>query len=344
MSFTVSYTPQTLLYRRPARTSRGQYVEHRALLVTLRDEAHPERRGVGECAPLPDLSLDRDLARLPSIDHLDGPPEPAKFEHFPALLMALETAWRDLQHNASGILFDNDFSRGRIALPINGLVWMSDCPTMLREAERKVRDGFRCVKLKIGGQPFEEEVALVAAVRALAPPERLTIRLDANGAFEPADALRRLDSLEPFQIHSIEQPIRSGQAEQLAQICKRSPIPIALDEELIPATNDDDRQRLLDKILPQYVVLKPTLHGGLSGARRWCQLAKERGIASWVTSALESNIGLNAVCQLAADLYAADGREPMPQGLGTGQLFTSNNPSRLELVGDKMHFRNHLVQ
>lgn len=331
---------RTLRFRRPARTSRGEYLIHQCHYVGLVGEDN--QLYLGEASPLPGLSIDdvpdfkEQLQRIASeycdtqtIDNDDR-------QHFPAAVMAVECAARCMALSNAHRLYDNPFSRGEVGIPINGLVWMDSLEAMRQAAEQKVEAGFRCVKLKIGSHDFDSELELVRHLRSLAPDHKLTIRLDANGAFTPNDALHKLERLAPLGIHSIEQPLRAGQWAQQADICKHSPIPIALDEELIGVCGDE-QQRLLDTIQPQFIVIKPTLHGGLTGAEQWRDLAAQRHIGSWLTSALESNLGLNAVAQLAAHLYGNQ-TDMMPQGLGTGQLFEKNAPSTLTLKGDVMWY------
>ena len=248
---------------------------------------------------------------------------------WPSLRFGLETALRDLCNGGRHHLFDSSWSRGETGLLINGLVWMGDRDTMRRRIEAKLAEGFRCIKVKIGGIDFAEELALLASIRSVAPDVEL--RLDANGAFPPSEALGCLDRLARYDIHSIEQPVRQGQWSEMAAICRRSPIPVALDEELIGLNDDALRRAMLDEIAPAYIILKPTLTGGWRASDEWIAAARERGIGWWATSALESDIGLNAIAQ-----WVATYEPEMPQGLGTGQLFTDNVPSPLSLRGDRL--------
>ena len=232
------------------------------------------------------------------------------------------------------MLFDTPFARGEEGIPINGLVWMGSYDEMLTRLEEKMKAGFRCVKLKIGAIDFDKELDLIRHIRSAFTKEQIELRVDANGGFTPDNAMERLEQLARFDIHSIEQPIRQHQWADMSRLCKESPLPIALDEELIGVNMLSMKQHLLDTICPQYVILKPSLHGGMAGSREWINLAKERGIGSWITSALESNVGLNAIAQFASDVYGPS--ITMPQGLGTGLLFTDNIDMPLEIRGDKL--------
>ena len=206
---------------------------------------------------------------------------------------------------------------------------MGNFDEMYHRIEEKMKAGFRCIKLKIGAIDFEKELELLAHIRQHFSPEQIELRVDANGAFSPTDALDKLKRLSEYQLHSIEQPIRAGQWEEMAKLCEQTPFPIALDEELIGVNDRPTKEALLDTIRPQYIILKPSLHGGISGSEEWIELAAEREIGSWVTSALESNIGLNAIAQWTATLMPT-----LPQGLGTGLLFTDNIDYPLHIEGD----------
>ncbi|MCR4582481.1 MAG: o-succinylbenzoate synthase [Prevotella sp.] len=337
---------KVLHFRQPAGTSRGVYTTRKIWLVTLSDGT---RTGVGECAPLPDLSCDavenyEEVLRQ-FCDQLEetGQIDYEGMRDYPSMLFGLETAQLHLYRGAQ--LFDTAFSRGEEGIPINGLVWMGSYEEMLQRMEQKLEQGFRCVKLKIGAIDFERELDLVRQIRQRFSSREVEIRLDANGAFSfagkasgagdvPDDALYRLELLSQYAIHSIEQPIRQGQWGYMAQLCRESPLPIALDEELIGVNDEEMKYHMLRVIKPAYIVLKPSLHGGMQGCREWIDAARENGVGSWITSALESNVGLNAVAQFAASAYG-DGIT-MPQGLGTGQLFTDNIPLPLEIRRDQL--------
>ncbi len=340
----LSIVRRPLQFTFPARTSRGALTEHVAFYLVLRDPERPDRlAGVGEAAPLTGLSPDDDpqfaqhlaafAARFNRANFNDFTPEAALRlvpAALPSVRFGLETAALDWQRGGRRQLFDTPFSRGEAPLPINGLIWMGEAAFMRRQIEEKLADGYRCLKLKIGALDFETELKVLAEIRAVASPDQLTLRVDANGAFSPDEALGKLQALARYELHSIEQPIAVGQPVALARLCRESPVPVALDEELIGLTQPADQTRLLEQARPAYVVLKPTLLGGLEATRQWVTLARAHGIGWWLTSALESNIGLNAVAQLAADLGVAD---DFPQGLGTGQLYSNNISSPLRAAG-----------
>lgn len=341
----VRYYPHLLRFRQPAGTSRGVYTERKVWYVEAR-ATHRGRPivGLGECAPLPGLSCDdvpnyeAVLQRACSEWAQSGRLPRALLCDFPSILMGLETAQRSLHACQSGdafTLWDSPFARMERGITINGLVWMGSYEEMLARMEEKLAQGYRCVKLKIGAIDFQHEVELLRILREHYPKERVELRLDANGAFSPDEALARLELLAPFDIHSIEQPIRAGQWQAMAQLCLESPIPIALDEELIDVHTTSQKAALLDTIRPTYIILKPSLHGGFSGAEEWQQLADARGIRHWGTSALESNVGLNAIAQWCAATY--DTSTAPPQGLGTGQLFVDNYEHiALRIEGDQL--------
>jgi len=335
---------KTLRFKKPARTSRGAYSEHRMLLVTLTDGT---RAGTGECAPLPDLSCDRDayddieqvspLIRE-SIAGCSGYREAVdniavRLKDYPALRFSLESAAAELFRPEE--LYGTPFAAGEDTIPINGLVWMSDFDQMMAQAQEKIDAGFTTVKFKIGSIVWDKELEMLRRIRSRFSPEDLSIRVDANGAFTPKDAPGKLEELSRFGLHSIEQPIRQGQWTDMARLCVSSPIPIALDEELIGVNGIEQKKLLLDTIKPQYIVVKPTLHGGLSGTREWIREASERGIGSWITSALESNIGLKSISLLAASIYGSDNSVPA-QGLGTGQLFLDNIDNGIEIINGSL--------
>ena len=324
-----------LHFKQPAGTSRGVYTTRKIWLVHLSDGL---REGVGECAPLPDLSCDarpdygevlegfcQSLCETGEIDY-------EALRTYPSMLFGLETALLNLQQGDQ--LFDTAFSRGEVGIPINGLVWMGSYEEMLKRMEEKLEKGFRCVKLKIGAIDFDQELDLVKRIRERFSFHEVELRLDANGAFPFEEALYKLELLSQYAIHSIEQPIKAGQWAYMAELCRESPLPIALDEELIGVNDPEMKAHMLNIIKPRYIILKPSLHGGMMGCREWIEAAKQQGIGSWITSALESNIGLNAIAQFASDVYGDDIR--MPQGLGTGQLFTDNIPLPLEIRGDQL--------
>ena len=330
---------RTLHFKQPAGTSRGVYTTRKSWFVHLSDG---QREGVGECAPLPDLSCD---ARPDYAEVLDdfcqalcetGEIDYEAMRTYPSMLFGLETALLGMKSEGvnSEKLFDTAFSRGEVGIPINGLVWMGNYDEMLQRMEEKLEKGFRCVKLKIGAIDFDQELDLVKRIRDRFSFHEVELRLDANGAFPYEEALYKLELLSQYAIHSIEQPIRQGQWAYMAELCRESPLPIALDEELIGVNDPEMKHHMLNIIKPRYIILKPSLHGGMQGCREWIDTARDMGIGSWITSALESNVGLNAIAQFASDVYGDNIQ--MPQGLGTGQLFTDNIPMPLEIRGDKL--------
>ena len=320
-----------LHFKQPAGTSRGVYTERRSWFVTVSDG---ERSGVGECAPLPDLSCDARpdygdvLRRFCDQVEQSGQIDYEAMRDYPSMLFGLETALLSFRRSP---LFDTAFSRGEEGIPINGLVWMGRYDEMLERMEQKLQQGFHCVKLKIGAIDFDQELDLVKRIRDRFSRREVEIRLDANGGFSYEEALYKLELLSQYA-QSIEQPIKAGQWAFMAELCRDSPLPIALDEELIGVNDRDMKSHLLNIIKPAYIVLKPSLHGGMAGCREWIEAARQHEVGSWLTSALESNVGLNAIAQFCADVYGD--HITTPQGLGTGQLFTDNIPMPLEIHGD----------
>ena len=322
-------------FKQPAGTSRGVYTERRSWFVRMTDGPSV---GIGECAPLPDLSCDasptygQTLRQFCDLVEQTGEIPYEAMRDYPSMLFGLETAMLSLRHGDR--LFDTAFCRGEVGIPINGLVWMGNYEEMLQRMEQKLEQGFRCVKLKIGAINFEQELDLVKRIRDRFSHHDVELRLDANGAFAFDEALYKLELLSQYAIHSIEQPIKAGQWAFMAQLCRESPLPIALDEELIGVNDLEMKSHMLNVIKPAYIVLKPSLHGGMMGCREWIAAARQHDVGSWITSALESNIGLNAIAGFCSSVYGD--HITMPQGLGTGQLFTDNIPMPLEIRGDQL--------
>ena len=325
MDCKVEIIPRLLHFRQPAGTSRGIYTTRKVWYLHLTSPDFPGRVGIGECAPLPALSCD-DLPDYEVIlakacrrlEERQGRLDVDSLCDYPSILFGLETAIRHF-FAGSWALCDTAFSRGEAGIPINGLIWMGDFDKMLSQIEKKMEAGFRCIKLKIGAINFEEELALLRHIRTRFSSKEIELRVDANGAFSPNEAMRKLNCLAKLDLHSIEQPIRAGQWEDMALLAASSPVPIALDEELIGYNTPEKKKELLSFINPQYIILKPSLHGGLYGCSEWIKEAQDRQIGWWITSALESNVGLNAIAQ-----WCATFDNPLPQGLGTGGLFTNN--------------------
>lgn len=261
---------------------------------------------------------------------------PAELEHrlrpYPSILFAFESAVWFLRTNGYASV-DTLFARGEASIPINGLVWMGSYAQMKERMEEKLSQGFKCIKLKIGAIDFDDELSLIEQIRKDFPPSQITIRVDANGAFSVAEASDKLHRLAAFGLHSIEQPVKAGQWFAMSKLCATTPLPIALDEELIGVNSIKQKETLLNIIKPHHIVLKPTLHGGITGTMEWIELARKRNIGYWLTSALESNVGLTAIAHLCGVLlHKYPSETNIPQGLGTGTLFTTNQPSSLSIV------------
>jgi len=370
--YKINISERTLHFKQPAGTSRGVYTTRHSFYLTLTSDEMPDVEGVGECATLPDLSCDAKpeyevtLRQVCQMVEQMGRIPYDMIRAYPSITFGLETAFADYFDKAkktlssegsssdiSGLallkkagitvpmgmenlvtLFDSPFARGEEGITINGLVWMGTYEEMLARLEEKLQAGFHCVKLKIGAIDFFKELDLVKRIREVYSKEQVELRVDANGGFTPDNAMSRLEALAKYDIHSIEQPIKQHQWPMMAKLCRETPLPIALDEELIGVNVRSMKEALLDTIRPQYIILKPSLHGGIYGCNEWIELAKQRGIGSWITSALESNVGLNAIAHYAAKVYGPNVQ--MPQGLGTGLLFTDNIPMPLEIRGDKL--------
>jgi O-succinylbenzoate synthase len=336
-----------LRFRFPAGTSRGVLHEKTSWFVMLEDQG---KQGIGEAGPLPGLSpdnlsqMDSKLSEICTALAKEEWPENEEGAlklaqklagaQWPAIRFAIETALLDWQQGGRKILFDSVFSRGEQPIPINGLIWMGEKESMRERMRQKLTEGYSCLKMKIGAINFQEECTILEEVRKHYPPEKIIIRVDANGAFTPEEASDKLGTLAQYHLHSIEQPIRAGQPEAMHHLCLTSPVPVALDEELIGVDVEKNGRALLEQIRPQYIILKPSLLGGIAASRKWIALAKELGIGWWITSALESNIGLNAISQFTAT-YQIN----MPQGLGTGQLYHNNIPSPLEIAKGSLQYK-----
>lgn len=331
-----SYCRYILQFKQPAATSRGTLVEKETFFLKLEDDGMPGISGIGECAVFRGLSADDVPEYEEKVKELcrninNG--EQTDLSRFSSIRFGLETAIYDFSNGGNRMPFPSAFTRGETFVPINGLVWMGTKDEMLARIDEKIKAGFTTIKLKVGAINSESELALVKHIRRVFPPDVLAIRLDANGGFTPANALLRLEEFAKYGIHSIEQPIKNGQWEQMRKLCGESPIDIALDEELIGIESPKGMAEMLDAIKPKYIILKPSLVGGFSGAEAWMQQAASRGIGGWVTSALESNVGLNAIAQWTARMGAE-----MPQGLGTGALYVNNIECPLEQVGEVLRY------
>ena len=321
----LQFAPYILKFKEPAGTSRGVLTEKPTCYMRLFDESDPSRYGVGEAAIFPGLSPEADerffykLMELQVNVRLGASTD---LSHFPSLQSGFEQCLRDFTGGCRGIYYDTPFIRSNDSIKINGLIWMGSHEEMMERLEKKLAEGFHCIKLKIGAIDWKSEVDMIEAIRSRYDSTQVEIRVDANGAFSPAEALCKLEQLAQYAIHSIEQPVKVNQWGLMAQLCREAPIPIALDEELIGVNLPEMKRQMLNIIKPAYIVLKPSLHGGMRGTEEWVEIAKEMGIGSWMTSALESHVGLNAVSQLAAKIYGP--HITLPQGLGTGKLYTDD--------------------
>ena len=326
----------TLNFKQASGTSRGVYTTRDSWFIFLDDGTNT---GIGECAPLPDLSIEspnRMSARLLQVCEQIGYfiSSPEELNAWPSIKFGLETALLDFKNGGKQELFPSAFTRGEQGIPINGLIWMGTPEFMKQQIRAKLDAGFRCIKMKIGALDFETELELLKSIRKEFSPEEITLRVDANCAYSYQAALENLKRLSDLRVHSIEQPIQTGRWNEMADLCSKSPVPIGLDEELIGISSSKEMQKLLETIHPAYLILKPSLHGGFSGCEKWIGQAEKYGSGWWITSALESNIGLNAIAQWTFSLNAKN-----EQGLGTGQLFTNNFDSPLEISGDQLWFR-----
>lgn len=333
---TAKYYPYTLNFKRPSGTSRGVLNTKETYFIEVFED---DKKGIGECALFRGLSFDDDddyEAALEwtcrnislSIDDLRE-----ELVNHPSIIFGVEQALLNLQHQGD-VYFPSDFTDGKDSIKINGLIWMGTSDYMKEQLEEKLSKGFSCIKLKIGVD-WNAEKQILKSLREQFPKDKIELRVDANGAFSPEQAKIVLQELAELHIHSIEQPIQAGNWKAMAELCHSTPTPIALDEELIGVLNYESKKTLIKEIKPQYIILKPALVGGFSGSDEWIQLAEQNNIGWWITSALESNIGLNAIAQ-----YTYTKNNPMPQGLGTGSLFTNNFPSPLILKGENLWFEN----
>jgi len=331
-----SYKKYILNFKRPSGTSRGVLTEKETWFIILEENG---KKGIGECGILRTLSID------------DRPDYEAKLKwtcenihlgkdflweallEFPSIQFGVEQAFLSLESENSFVLFPSEFTYGNQSIPINGLVWMGDEGFMKQQIEEKLATGSTCIKLKIGAIDFNKELDLLQYIRSHFDEKTIEIRVDANGAFSTEEALHKLQQLATFRLHSIEQPIKAGNWEAMATLCQNTPLPIALDEELIGIFTYEEKERLLQTTKPQYIILKPSLVGGFKGSHEWIALAEKYQIGWWITSALESNIGLNAIAQWTFTL-----KNPMPQGLGTGALYTNNFDCPLEVKNGTLNY------
>lgn len=349
MALVLRHKRHVLKFKFKAGTSRGELTEKVTWILNVHESHHPEVFGLGECGPLAALSIDDHEEYNYYIDRIahdlkgqDMPSSEGEVyklvsklvpKELPAMRFGLETALLDLLNEGQRMIFKNRLVASGDRLPINGLIWMGDEAWMKDQIEEKLASGYTCIKLKIGAIDFDKECGLLEAIRKNYSADQITLRVDANGAFQTNEALAKLKRLAEYELHSIEQPIMPHQPEAMQMVCKHSKVPIALDEELIGVHGAEEKRELLRFIQPQYIVLKPTLVGGLASTKEWISLAEDQGISWWITSALESNIGLNAITQFTAS-YPVE----MPQGLGTGQLYENNFDSPLTVGAGYIHY------
>ena len=333
-----NYHQYFLQFKNPSGTSRGVLTQKETWFIIIEENG---KKGIGECGLLRELSID------------DRPDYEEKLQwvcknislgeeilwqnllEFPSIQFGVEMAFQSLKSENPFLLFPSDFTNGQKSISINGLVWMGDEAFMKQQIDQKLADGFHCLKLKIGAIDFEKELQLLHYIRQNYTPEQIEIRVDANGAFDSETALIKLNQISGFKLHSIEQPIAKKQHDRMAELCKTTPIPIALDEELIGVFTIDEKAALLHKMKPQFIILKPSFVGGFRGTKEWIDLAEKLKIGWWITSALESNVGLNAIAQ-----WSYLQKNLMPQGLGTGSLYINNFDCPLEVKNGRLHYSN----
>jgi o-succinylbenzoate synthase len=334
-----TYQKYILNFKRPSGTSRGILKTKETWFIILNDN---EKQGIGECGILRTLSVDdrpdyeEKLKWACQNIHLGTVVLLKELYEFPSIQFGLEQAFLSLQSHTMFDLFPSEFTKGNQAIPINGLVWMGDKEFMKTQIKEKLATGFSCIKMKIGAIDFKTEMELLTSIRKEFSSNEIELRVDANGGFDPNNALEKLKRLSELEIHSIEQPIKQGQFEEMASLCEKTPLPIALDEELIGVFSVTKKQEMLQTIQPQYIILKPSLVGGFKGGKEWIEKAESHNVGWWVTSALESNVGLNAIAQWTFTLNSN-----MPQGLGTGGLYTNNIESPLEIEKGSLKYNTY---
>lgn len=349
MPLRIVFQPYTLHFRMDAGTSRGVLKQKTSWLLKVTDEEQPGVVGYGECGPLPGLSVDdipdfkSELAEVCAVfNQLDLEVFPFNLgiilqqlipEHLPSVRFGVEMALLDFMNGGKKVTFANAFSRGEKDIPMNGLIWMGSYDYMTQQIEEKLSMGYTTLKMKVGAIDFAQEIRILESVRSRFSAQEITLRVDANGAFSAEDVDWKLKELSRFDLHSIEQPIQAGQPDLMASVCGSSPVPVALDEELIGVFDYRKKFSLLKKIQPPFIILKPTLLGGFQHCKEWIEIANRLSIGWWITSALESNIGLNAIAQFTASF-----ENPLPHGLGTGQLYHNNIDSPLEANNGFLHY------
>lgn len=335
---TATYQKYILQFKQPSGTSRGVLQTKETWFIILNENG---KKGIGECGLLRGLSVDDRTDYEATLKwtcqniRLGLELLLHKLKEFPSIQFGLEMAFKSLQSSDSFTLFPSAFTNGTDSIPINGLIWMGSESFMKEQIKEKVESGFKCIKLKIGAIDFQTELLLLKSIRKEFSSKDIELRVDANGAFSPEGAYEKLEALAEFDLHSIEQPIKTGQWEAMADLCQKTPLPIALDEELIGIFDVHKKQELLQAIQPQFIILKPSFIGGFKASDDWIELANHHQIDWWITSALESNVGLNAIAQWTFTL-----KNSMYQGLGTGGLFTNNFASPLKVKNGTLHYDN----
>jgi o-succinylbenzoate synthase len=334
-----TYKKYILNFKNPSGTSRGVLRTKETWFLILEYQG---KIGIGETGLFRGLSIDdvpnyeEKISWVCKNIHIGLEKLLAKFITFPSIQFGIEQAFLSLESKNKFELFPSEFTKGNTCIPINGLVWMGDQQFMKTQIQEKLKSGFSCIKMKIGAIDFDAEVALLKAIRSEFSSNEIELRVDANGAFKPENALEKLEILSEMELHSIEQPIQQGQLEEMALLCEKTPLAIALDEELIGVFSRKEKRKLIETIKPQFIILKPSLVGGFSGSKEWMEIAESENIQWWITSALESNIGLNAIAQFTHTL-----KNELPQGLGTGSLFSNNFESPLEVKNGTLYYNNY---
>jgi L-Ala-D/L-Glu epimerase len=335
-----TYHKYILRFKKASGTSRGVLKTKETWFLILDLEG---KQGIGECGIFRGLSVDdrpdyeEKLQWVCNNIHLDLIDLLNELVEFPSIQFGLETAFKSLKSQTSFELFPSKFTQSEDCISINGLIWMGSESFMKQQIADKINVGFSCIKMKIGAIDFQSELDLLKSIRKEFTSKDIILRVDANGAFSTSEALEKLKILSDLDLHSIEQPIKQGQIEAMAQLCAETPLPIALDEELIGVFTVTEKENLLQIIKPQHIILKPSLVGGFKGSNEWIEIAEPNKIGWWVTSALESNVGLNAVAQ-----YTYTKQSHLPQGLGTGGLFTNNFDCPLEVKNGYLHYNNKM--
>lgn len=325
-----------LEFKQASGTSRGILKTKETWFILLEKEG---KKGIGECGLFRGLSIDDRLDYDTKIkwvcEHINLGIEKllAVTTEFPSIQFGLEQAFLSLNSKDPHLLFPSKFTESQKNIVINGLIWMGDKAFMQKQIKNKLKEGFTTLKMKIGAIDFDTEISLLKSIRSEFSKEEIELRVDANGAFSPQNALEKLKKLSNLELHSIEQPIKQGQWQEMALLCSKTPLPIALDEELIGIYSVDEKKKCIETIKPQFIILKPSLIGGIKGSNEWIKVASNYKIGNWMTSALESNVGLNAIAQWTHSIG-----NPLPQGLGTGGLFTNNFDSPLEVIQGALHY------